>query len=54
MRGESGKDEEVGWYVMKWREREKLREKLIDLVSFMVAWYKREGKSQVVMGIGCT
>nr|WGD91182.1 RNase adapter RapZ [Bacillus subtilis]WGE08261.1 RNase adapter RapZ [Bacillus subtilis] len=39
---------------MKWNETQKFNEKLIDLLSFMLPSYKREGKSQVVIAIGCT
>lgn len=54
MRPLTGKDKEVSSYVMKWNETQKFNEKLIDLLSFMLPSYKREGKSQVVIAIGCT
>jgi UPF0042 nucleotide-binding protein len=54
MRPLTGKDEEVSSYVMKWNETQKFLEKLIDLLTFMLPFYKREGKSQLVVAIGCT
>jgi UPF0042 nucleotide-binding protein len=54
MRPKTGLDEEVSSYVLKWNETQKFLEKLIDLLSFMLPHYKREGKSQLVIAIGCT
>ncbi|MBS2771261.1 RNase adapter RapZ [Anoxybacillus rupiensis] len=54
MRPKTGKDEEVSSYVLKWNETQKFLEKTIDLLTFMLPHYKREGKSQLVIAIGCT
>lgn len=54
MRPKTGLDEEVSTYVLKWNETSKFIEKVTDLLSFMLPQYKREGKSQLVIGIGCT
>ena len=54
MRPKTGLDEEVSSYVLKWTETQKFIEKVTDLLSFMLPHYKREGKSQVVIAIGCT
>lgn len=54
MRPKTGLDEEVSSYVLKWGETQKFLEKLIDLLTFMLPHYKREGKSQLVIAIGCT
>ncbi|WP_413378472.1 RNase adapter RapZ [Alkalihalobacillus sp. 1P02AB] len=54
MRPKTGLEEEVSSYVLKWSETQQLIEKLKDLLDFMLPQYKREGKSQVVIGIGCT
>ncbi|NEU30161.1 RNase adapter RapZ [bacterium LRH843] len=54
MRPKTGLDEEVSSYVLKWTETQTFIEKLTDLLTFMLPQYKREGKSQVVIGIGCT
>lgn len=50
----TGLDEEVSSYVLKFNETHKFLEKLTDLLSFMLPHYKREGKSQLVIAIGCT
>lgn len=54
MRPKTGLDEEVSNYVLKWTETQKFLEKVTDLLSFMLPHYKREGKAQLVIAIGCT
>nr|WP_309101207.1 RNase adapter RapZ [Fredinandcohnia onubensis] len=54
MRPRTGLDDDVSGYVLKWTETQKFIEKVTDLLSFMLPQYKREGKSQLVIGIGCT
>ena len=54
MRPKTGLDEEVSSYVLKWTETQKFLEKVTDLLSFMLPHYKREGKAQLVIAIGCT
>ncbi len=54
MRPLTGLDEEVSTYVFKWSETKKFMDKLLDMLEFMIPQYKREGKSQLVIGIGCT
>lgn len=54
MRPKTGLDQEVYDYVLKWNETNKFLEKVIDLLSFMLPHYKREGKSQLIIAIGCT
>ena len=44
MRPQTGLDEEVYSYVLKWNETKKFLEKLTDLLTFMLPHYKREGK----------
>jgi RNase adapter protein RapZ len=54
LRPKTGLDEEVSSYVLKWNETQKFLEKVIDLLAFMLPYYKREGKSQLVIAVGCT
>ncbi|WP_096202477.1 RNase adapter RapZ [Bacillus sp. FJAT-45350] len=54
MRPKTGLDEEVSSYVLKWTETQQFIEKLSGLLQYMLPQYKREGKSQLVIGIGCT
>lgn len=54
MRPLTGLTEEVSSYVFKWTETQKFIEKLLDLLGLMLPQYKREGKSQLVIAIGCT
>ncbi|SFJ44022.1 UPF0042 nucleotide-binding protein [Halobacillus dabanensis] len=54
MRPLTGLNTEVSSYVFKWTDTQKFLEKLKDLLQFMLPQYKREGKSQLVVAIGCT
>ncbi|KGX92905.1 glmZ(sRNA)-inactivating NTPase [Pontibacillus halophilus JSM 076056 = DSM 19796] len=54
MRPLTGLTNEVSSYVFKWNETQRFMEKLLDLLTFMLPHYKREGKSQLVIAIGCT
>lgn len=54
MRPRTGLEEDVSKYVLKWSESQKFLEKVTDLLTFMLPHYKREGKSQLVIAIGCT
>lgn len=50
----TGQNPEVSSYVFKWTETQKFNEKLLDLLQFILPQYKKEGKSQLVIAIGCT
>lgn len=54
LRPNTGQDPEVYEYVMKWGETQEFLTKLLDMLYFLVPQYRKEGKSQVVVGIGCT
>ncbi|MCT2537314.1 RNase adapter RapZ [Aquibacillus koreensis] len=54
MRPLTGLNKEVSSYVFKWSDTQKFLEKVKDLLQFMLPQYKREGKSQIVIAIGCT
>jgi len=54
MRPLTGLDADVSSYVLKWNETHKFLEKVTDLLAFMLPHYKREGKAQLVIAIGCT
>lgn len=54
LRPKTGLDEEVSSYVLKQPETQKFLEKLVDLLTYMLPQYKLEGKSQLVIAIGCT
>lgn len=54
LRPKTGCDAEVSNYVMKWSETQEFLTKLLDFLSFSIPHYQREGKSQLVIGIGCT
>jgi RNase adapter protein RapZ len=54
LRPKTGCDPEVAEYVMNHKETKEFIDKLVDFLSFTLPHYQREGKSQLVIGIGCT
>lgn len=50
----TGKDAGVVDYVFKWPVTRQFVEKLFSLMDFLVPQYINEGKSHLVVGIGCT
>jgi UPF0042 nucleotide-binding protein len=54
MRKLTGKNETVRNYVMKCEETGLFLEKLKDMLDFLIPNYIKEGKSQLIIGIGCT
>lgn len=41
-------------YVFKWKQTGIFIEKLMDMLSFLIPYYIEEGKTQLIIGIGCT
>lgn len=54
LRRHSGNEEKVKKYVMKWEETSKFISKTMDMLEFLIPNYIKEGKTQLVIGIGCT
>lgn len=50
----TGNDKEVYEYVMSFPESEKLYEKFIELIKYMIPLYKKDGKQHLSIGIGCS
>ncbi|GAA0448716.1 MAG: RNase adapter RapZ [Bacillota bacterium] len=50
----TGLNADVASYVFKWTDTQKFNAKVLDLLQFMLPQYKKEGKSQLVVAIGCT
>lgn len=50
----TGNDKEVQDYVMGFQEAHIFIDKLADMVDFLIPNYSKEGKYQLVIGIGCT
>ena len=50
----TGLDEPVREYVMKWHQSQGVLEKILDFVDYMLPLYKEEGKSMLLIAIGCT
>ena len=50
----TGLDEPVYSYVMKWEQTKGVVQRLISLIDYMLPLYCDEGKSQLVIAIGCT
>jgi RNase adapter protein RapZ len=54
LRPMTGLDADVSDYVFQWEETKQFVERLTDFVKYTLPHYQREGKSQLVIGIGCT
>lgn len=54
LKTKTGNDKEVQDYVMSFKESEEFLEKLQDMIQFLIPNYVKEGKYQLVIGIGCT
>ncbi|WP_182185826.1 RNase adapter RapZ [Pectinatus frisingensis] len=54
LRHKSGAVPEVADYIAKWPVTQQFLEKLDELINFLVPQYIKEGKSQLVIAIGCT
>ncbi|WP_370872833.1 RNase adapter RapZ [Croceifilum oryzae] len=54
MRLLTGKQKEVADYVMKWEETNRFLNQLKEMLTFLLPKYEKEGKRQLVVGIGCT
>ena len=50
----TGKNAKVSGYVFGFEEATTFMTKLMDLLRFLIPCYKSEGRSQLVIGIGCT
>jgi len=54
MRYKSGAVPEVAEYIQKWPVTQQFEEKLDDIIEFLIPQYVKEGKSQLVIAVGCT
>lgn len=54
LKSKTGNDKEVREYVMGFSEADEFLSKLTDMLGFLIPNYIKEGKYQLVIGIGCT
>ena len=54
LKDHTGNDKKVRDYVLKWEQTKVFIDKLLDMLNFLIPYYIKEGKSQLVIGIGCT
>lgn len=54
LREYTGEDKNVKDYVFKWPQTNIFISKVIDMLEFLIPHYIREGKTQLIVGIGCT
>lgn len=54
LREHTGEDKDVKDYVFKWPQTNIFISKVIDMLEFLIPHYIREGKTQLIVGIGCT
>ena len=54
LKKQSGKDEPVKEYVLSWSEAKQFLDKVIDMAEFLIPYYIKEGKTHLVISVGCT
>lgn len=54
LKEQTGNDEPVSSYVMRFEESQTFLKKLVDMVEFLIPLYIKEGKNNLVISIGCT
>ena len=54
LKHKTGLDSDVYNFVMKWDQAQIFKDKLLDLIDTLLPMYIDEGKSQLVIAIGCT
>ncbi|MBX5435703.1 MAG: RNase adapter RapZ [Alicyclobacillaceae bacterium] len=54
LRPYSGEDDAVYSYVMQWPATQEFLRRTEDLIRFLIPEFVKEGKSQLVIGVGCT
>lgn len=54
LKSHTGLDADVQEYVLKFQQTQEFIGKLNDMVTYLLPYYIEEGKSQLVIGIGCT
>ena len=50
----TGLDDPVRNYVMRWEQSQEVKKRLFNLIDYMLPLYVEEGKSQLVVAVGCT
>lgn len=54
LKEKTGLDKEVRDYVMSFEQSQTLKDKLFDMIDFLIPHYVTEGKSRLVIAFGCT
>ncbi len=54
LKHQTGLDQPVWDYVMKWPQAQGFEKKLLDMIDYLLPLYIDEGKSQLVIAVGCT
>lgn len=54
LRAKNGNDKEIQEYVLQFQEAHEFVNKLEDMLRFLIPNYIKEGKSQLVVSVGCT
>ena len=54
LRSKSGTVPQVASYIESWDETQKFERPLDDMIDFLLPQYEKEGKSQLVIAVGCT
>ena len=50
----TGEDKPVHDYVMSFPQTQEFMKKLVDMLQYLIPYYVKEGKNQLVIAVGCT
>lgn len=54
LKDKTGIDSNVQEYVLKWPQAKEFINKVVEIIEYLLPYYTEEGKSQLIIGIGCT
>ncbi len=54
LKPKTGLESDVSNYVMSFSESRLFLNKLTEMINFLIPYYVKEGKSQLIIGVGCT
>ena len=54
LKRQTGNDKPVQDFVWSWPQSKEFQDRLEDMISFLIPYYVKEGKNQLVIAVGCT
>ncbi len=54
LKNKTGRDKDVQNYVLQWPQTKEFLKKIDEMINFLIPYYIEEGKTQLIVGVGCT